>query len=475
VSDLHELTAAEQLRALRTRELCSRDLTEHYLERIDRLDPELGAFVTVTADLAREEAARADDRIARGESAPLLGLPLGIKDLHPTAGVRTTFGSAALKDFVPAEDSWTVGLLRNAGAVLVGKTNAPELGPTCYTENDVTERPAVTPYDLARYASGSSGGAAAAVAAGLLPVAHASDGAGSIRTPAATCHLVGVKPSRGLVSAAPQSSFIGTGTEGPIARTVEDAALLLDVMAQPWAGDLHGWRPATSFTDAITANEPHGLRVAVWTDTGIDRVTPHPEAVIAVERTAALLRALGHEVQRIAAPARCDDTVTAALRTWFASTVGAAVPALVPPESRHLLRPYTRYLVERCQALSAAEVVEAQGVLARYASSYLAALKGFDVALTPTTSGPPVPVGYYFSQGVEGEADLMLAWSCYTPWTNLTGQPAVSLPSHLDGDGLPLGVQLVGRQRHDADLLALAAQLERAALWDDVHPPCWNQ
>ena len=473
MNDLHELTAVAQLKALRGKEICSRDLTEHYLDRIER-HPELGAFVTVTGELAREEAARADQRLARGEWAPLLGLPLGIKDLHPTAGVRTTFGSATMTDNVPTEDAWTVGLLRDAGAVLVGKTNAPELGPTCYTENDVTERPAVTPYDLTRYASGSSGGAASAVAAGLLPVAHAGDGAGSTRTPAATCHLVGVKPSRGVVSSAPQSSFISTGTEGPIARTVEDAALLLDVMARPWAGDLHGWSPELPFVDALQ-QRPRPQRVAVWTDTGIPGVTPHPEAVAAVHRTAELLSALGHEVHEIAIPAGLDEPESAALRTWFASNIGAAVLLFVPAESRHLLRPYTRYLVERCEALSAADVVTAQAVLARYASAYLTALDDFDVALTPTTSGPPVPVGHFFSQGVEGEADLMLAWSCYTPWANLTGQPAVSLPSHLDVDGLPYGVQLVGRQREDGALLALAAQLEHAALWHAFHPPSWDQ
>jgi amidase len=471
VSDLHELSAAEQLRALRCREVSSRDLTAHYLERIDRLDPELGAFVTVVPEQALREAAAADERLARGEWSPLLGLPLGIKDLQATAGIRTTFGSAALAEHVPTEDSWTVGLLRTAGAVVVGKTNAPELGPTCYTENDVTARPAVTPYAPSRYASGSSGGAAAAVAAGLMPVGHGSDGAGSIRTPAATCHLVGVKPSRGLVSPAPASTFFAAGTEGPLARTVADAALLLDVMAHPAPGDLYGWRPATSFTELADVRP---LKVAVWTDTGVEGVAPHPEAVVAVQRAAALLRELGHDVQEVALPARFDEPVRRALTTWFASSVGVAASTLVAADRAHLLRPYTRHLMALCDELSASDVVTAQGLLARYASAFLTALDGFDVALTPTTSGPPVPVGHYFANGVEGEADLMLAWSCYTPWVNLTGQPGVSLPSHLDSDGLPYAVHLVGRPRHDAELLALAAQLERAELWRDVHPPCWD-
>jgi amidase len=480
MSDLHELTAAEQLDALRRRELCALDLAEHYLDRIDRLDGELGAFVTVTPELAREEAARADERLARGEWSPLLGLPLGIKDLHATAGVRTTFGSAALADFVPAEDAWTVGLLRAAGAVVVGKTNAPELGPTCYTENDVTTRPAVTPYDLTRYASGSSGGAATAVAAGLLPVGHASDGAGSIRTPAATCHLVGVKPSRGLVSGAPATSFFSPGTEGPVARTVLDAALLLDVMAHAAPGDLYGWRPATAFAQAVAQAvarpSERPLRVAVWTDTGLDGIGPHRESERAVERAAAALATMGHHVERVPLPAVLDAPVVQALRHWFAASVGTVAPTLVPAGTEHLLRPYTRHLVETARSMSAVDVVTAQAVLARYASGYLSALcPDYDLALTPTTNGPPVPVGHFFLDGVEGEAERMLAWSCYTPWVNLTGQPAVSLPSHLDADGLPHGVQLVARRQHDAELLVLAAQLESAGLWDHEHPSCWDQ
>ncbi|MFI5729290.1 amidase [Kribbella sp. NPDC051587] len=472
MSRVHELSATAQLAALRSGELSSLELTTHYLERIAKYDDTLGAFVTVTAELAIDEARRADERIAAGEHQPLLGLPLGIKDLFPTAGVRTTFGSAALSDTVPDADGWTTGLLRQAGAVLVGKTNTPEFGATCYTENAVTTRPSVTPYDVTRYASGSSGGAAAAVAAGLLPVAHASDGAGSIRTPAATCHLVGVKPSIGLVTpAVPASSFFPASIEGPIARTVADAALLLDVMAQPWTGDLNGWRPDRTFTNAI-GQPPRPLRIAVWTETGLD-VDPHPEVVHAVERTAKLLQALGHEVREVPIPARWDDAVRRAMRTHFGYLVDLVVESMVPDERAALLTPYTKYLNEIGAELSGADVLTAQAIQVRFASAFLAT--DADVVLTPVTSGPPVPRGHFETAGVEGIIDLMLEWSVYTPWANLTGQPAVALPSHLDHEGLPYGVQLVGRPRHDLELLALAAQLESAALWDDVHPPCWSQ
>ncbi|MGW6928968.1 amidase [Lentzea sp. NPDC054927] len=466
MSDLHELTAAQQVRALHAKEISSRELTEHYLARIDRLGAELGAFVTVTAESALAEAGRADERLAAGERSALLGLPLGIKDLSPTAGIRTTFGSAALAEFVPGEDSWAVGLLRQAGAVVLGKTNTPEFGSTCYTENDVTPRPSVTPYALDRYSSGSSGGAASAVAAGLLPVGHGSDGAGSIRTPAATCHLVGVKPSRGLVSAAPATSFFVASTEGPIARTVEDAALLLEVMARPAPGDLYGWSHPGGFTK--TLQRP--LKVAMWTDTGLDQAVD-PQAELAVRRTVEVLTGLGHDVREIPLPARWDEPVRQAIVTWFAYSVGAAVQAMMLQDRTHLLSSYSRQLLSINDTLSANDIVTSQALLARYASTMLAGVDDYDVVLTPTTNGAPVPIGYYDGD----EAERMLRWSCHTPWVNLAGVPAVSLPSHVDDDGLPHGVHLVGRHRQDADLLALAAQLESAALWEERHPPCWNQ
>ena len=473
MSDLHELTVFDQLAALRSGEVSSRDLTEHYLERIDRLGDELGAFVTVTADLARAEADAADGRLADGDPAPLLGLPLGIKDMHATAGVRTTLGSAALNDLVPTEDSWTVGLLRQAGGVLVGKTSSAELGATCFTHHALTGAPAVTPYGTGRYASGSSGGAAAAVAAGLLPFGHASDGAGSTRTPAATSHLIGVKPSRGLVSSAPAVSFLSAGTEGPIARTVTDAALLLDVMAQAWSGDLYGWGTERPFVDALDVQRP--LRIATWTDTGIPGVDPHPESVRAVARTVALLRDLGHDVVEISPPATYDEQVRLSLVGLFACGVGLAARTVVPASQVERMSAYSRWLVEQFDAQQAQDVLVSQGVLARFAAAHLAALAPFDVTLTPTTNGPPVPVGHFHLDGVEHVADRMLAWSCYTPFANLTGQPAVAIPTHLDADGLPHSVQLVGRPRRDAEVLALASQLERAGLWSDVHPPCWQR
>jgi amidase len=475
VTRLHDLTAAEQLTAMRRREVSSRELTEHYLQRIERLSTPLGAFVTVTPDLALEAADAADALLAEGKGGALTGLPIGIKDLYATANVRTTAGSAAMDDIVTPQDSWTVGHLRRAGAVIVGKTSTSEFGATCYTEAYVTEHAAVTPFDTTRYSSGSSGGAATAVAAGLLPIGHGSDSAGSVRTPAATCNLVGVKPSRGLVSIAPASTFLAFGTEGPLARTVEDAALLLDAMAEPWAGDLYGWKSPESFADAAGRRPEHPLVVATWTESGLAGVETHPDVVAATRRTADILRAEGHDVREVAPPALIDAEVVDALRTWLTYAVAISAQTMVPPDRYARLSELTRYLMAEGQGLSGADVIVAQATLARYASAMLAAFEGFDVALTPTTAQPPVRLGHFLAEGLEKTLERMLEWSCPTPWANLTGQPAVALPAGFTSEGLPLSVQLTGRPRADASLLALATQVEGAQDWRSIHPPVWEE
>lgn len=470
---IHDLSTTQQVEMLRRGELSSLELVSHYLDRIERHSAALGAFTTVTAELALVEARHADSLLSRGEGGALTGIPLGVKDLHATSGVATSGGSAALADFIPKEDAWSVGLLRGSGAVLVGKTNAAEFGATCYTEAYTASAPAVTPYDATRYSSGSSGGAATAVAAGLLPFAHASDGAGSTRTPAATCNLIGVKPSRGLVSLAPAVHFMSTGSEGVVARNAADAALMLDVLAQPSPGDLYGWAPKSSFSSALS-NRPHRpLRVAVWDESGIPGATPHPEVASAVLRTEARLVELGHDVRRVSIPALIEEPIARALRTWLTASVAAAAIAAVPQSRRTLLSDLTLHLIEQGASYTAFDLLNAQTMLARYASRFLAAFESFDVALTPTTASPPVPTGHFFSDGVPGILDRMLEWSAPTPWANLTGQPAIAVPAGFTAAGLPVGVQLVGRARTDAELLSLAQDLERLDAHTDAHPPVW--
>jgi amidase len=240
--ELHDLTALEQAAAIRSGDISPTELVEHYLDRIDRLSDVTGAFITVTDELARKQAKLAESRLGDDDLPLLFGVPTAIKDLNQTAGIRTTFGSATMEQFVPDVSDEVVLRLERAGMISLGKTNTPEFGSPCYTEPDVAP-PARTPYDLDRMAGGSSGGAAAAVAAGLVPFAQGSDGGGSIRIPASCCGLFGLKPSRGRISGGPvYGDPVGLGTAGPLTRTVRDAAAMLDVMAGPAAGD-PSWAP----------------------------------------------------------------------------------------------------------------------------------------------------------------------------------------------------------------------------------------
>ncbi len=467
MTELHDLTALEQGALVRRREVSPLELADHYLERADRLDS-VGAFVTLTPEPARARAAALDTLPDAGES-PLFGVPTAIKDLNLTAGVRTTFGSAAFADFVPDVSDGVTLSIEAAGMVSLGKTNTPEFGSPCYTEPDVAP-PAVTPWDRTRTAGGSSGGAAAAVAAGLVPVAQGSDGGGSIRIPASCCGLVGLKPTRGRISGHPMyGDPVGLATAGPIARTVRDAAAMLDVLAGRRTGDPF-WapEPATSFLAACD-REPGRLRVARFVAPVIADVAVDPSCVEAWEDASRLLESLGHEVVDIDVPLPRDSVPV--FETCWAVLTALAV---VPPEREHLLRPLTRWLTERGRAVSGPEFGLAIGEMRRLAAGALTALAPYDAVLTPTLATPPLPVGALRND--DDPAVDFQAQKEFTPWTsawNCTGMPAVSLPLHWTPEGLPVGVMLAARPAEEALLLALSAQVEAAAPWSDRRPPGW--
>lgn len=464
MADLHDLTALEQGELIRKGEVSSLEVVEHYLDRIARLD-DVGAFVTTTPDQARERAAAP----VEGGGGPLRGVPTAIKDLNLTAGVRTTFGSAAFRDFVPEVSDAVTLAVEAAGMVSLGKTNTPEFGSPCYTEPDVAP-PAVTPWDRTRMAGGSSGGAAAAVAAGLVPVAHGSDGGGSIRIPASCCGLVGLKPSRGRISGHPMyGDPVGLATGGSIARTVRDAAALLDVLAGRRVGD-PAWAPPPSgpFLDACD-REPGRLRIARFVEPVIADVPLDPECVAAYEAASALLESLGHEVSDVPVPLP-PEAVPVFETCWSVLTA----LSVVPPEQEPLLRPLTRWLSERGRAVSGPEFGLAIGAMRRFAAQALADLAPYDAVLTPTLAAPPLPVGALRDDD-DPAADFE-AQKAFTPWTsawNVTGMPAVSLPLHWTPSGLPVGVMLAARPAEEELLLSLAAQVEAAAPWHDRRPPGW--
>ncbi len=467
MTELHDLTAVEQGAAVRRGEVSPVELVAHYLARAD----DVGAFITRTPDLA---LARAESLLPVPQGAgPLYGVPTAIKDLNLTAGVRTTFGSAAFADYVPGVSDAVTLSIEAAGMVSLGKTNTPEFGSPCYTEPDVAP-PAVTPWDRTRMAGGSSGGAAAAVAAGLVPVAQGSDGGGSIRIPASCCGLVGLKPTRGRVSGFPMYGEItGLATAGTLARTVRDAAAMLDVLAGRRVGD-PSWAPPPSEPFlAACDREPGRLRVArfiepVITDTEVDA-----ECAAAWEATSALLVSLGHEVEDIAVPMP-REAVPIFETCWAVLTALSVVPLSSAIEPVETLRPLTRWLADRGRAVSGPEFGLAIGAMRRFAADCLATLAPYDVVLTPTLAVPPLPVGE-IRDDADPAADFE-AQKAFTPWTsawNVTGMPAVSLPLHWTPDGLPVGVMLAARPAEEALLLALAAQVEEASPWSDRHPPDW--
>jgi amidase len=474
VTQLHDLTALEQAAAVRAREVSPTELVRHALSRIEALDAGLGAFVTVTPERALAGAEAAEARVREGgDLPPLLGVPTAIKDLNNTAGVRTTFGSTVFTDFVPTVDDAVVTRLAAAGTISVGKTNTPEFGFPCYTDNDVAG-PARCPWDPDRLAGGSSGGAAVAVAAGMLPFAQGSDGGGSIRIPASVNGLFGIKPARGRVSNAPFGSDVtGLGTNGPIARTVRDAAAMLDAMAGPVTGDA-AWapplRPGETFLGA--ADRPVGrLRIGRALESPMPDVVLEPAVAAALDDAAALLESLGHEVVDVPGGLLGPDVLVAFERTWTLS--GTLLP--VPPERADELRPLTRELRARGLALSAQAAMEALTALRLFSRRYVQATDAFDVLLAPVTTMTPRPLGWFDGDG-DGAADFerQKAYAAFTALYNVTGQPAVSVPLHWTDDGLPVGTMLVGRPADEVTLVALAAQLEEVRPWAHRHPSCWE-
>lgn len=468
MAELHDLTAMEQLQALRKGELSPPELARHYLDRIEKLNERVGAFVTVTPDAALQRAAEVQQTVS--PAATLWGLPSGDKDLWARAGVRTMYGSRAMAEFVPEHTDELLQVLDAAGAVSLGKTATPEFGMPSHSETLVAP-PARNPWDLSLGAGGSSGGAAAAVAAGLLPLAPGSDGGGSIRIPAAATGLVGLKPSRGRV---PSSGGLGTAgglvTAGPIARTVADAALLLDAMATPstWSVGPPTWDGGAYLNAAIRGEGRYSIAVMTstpWDDfTGI---TIAPEAQEALDLAIAELTALGHGMGEVAMPdsAQYPD---AFVTLWQGGA--AAIPADV-----ELLEPLTRWLIEQGRGLHAGRLAEAITVLGQFERAVIERFAPFDAVLTPALAMTPRPNGWYDAHDPQRNFEQQVQYTPFTSFVNVSGLPAIALPVHHTSDGLPMGVQLIGRPGGEHVLLALGAQLERRLQWQHRHPELWAQ
>ncbi|GAB3303728.1 amidase [Epidermidibacterium keratini] len=472
MGQLHELSALEQAAAIKARRVSPVELVTHYLERIERHNDEVGAFATVTADAALEQARVAEQHVMAGDRLPLLhGVPTAIKDLSNIAGVRTTFGSGVFRDFVAEQTDEAVEKLLSGGAISLGKTQTPEFGFPCWTINDVGPT-ARTPWDTSRLASGSSGGSATAVASGLVSIAQGSDGGGSVRSPASACGVVGLKTSRGRITNGPlRVDPAGLGVWGPLARTVRDAAAFLDVTAGPGRSDPY-WAPPlrddATFL-AACAREPGRLRIARYADPVVPGAELAPEVRAAWEQTSQLLESLGHRIEDIPAPYG-PEAMDSFVGVW---TLGATTLP-VPDEQIGQLAPLTRWLREQGLRLSGQQAMQSLVATGQTGRRVLETLLPYDAVLCPVTTDVARPVDWYGDDPAE-DFERQKRYSAYTSIYNVTGQPAMSLPTHHSSDGLPIGMMLVGRPAGEEALLSLASQVEAHLPWRDRKPPIWSR
>ena len=462
-ADLAFAGIARQAELIRRREISSRELTELCLSRIEALDPQLNAFRIVLGERALAEAEAADRR-AGGDDSPLLGVPIAIKDDTDVAGEVTAHGARAHGDVRAPADAPIVARLREAGAVIIGKTNVPEFESCGFTE---TETFGITrnPWNLEHTPGGSSGGSGAAVAAGLVGAAQGTDGAGSIRIPASNCGIFGLKTQRGRVPYAVGETWNGLSVSGPLARSVADAALFLDCVHGALPSDPFRPPPPERPYAEAARTPPPALRIGLSFRPSFRPAPLHPGFRAAAEEMAELLRGLGHRVDAVE-PAYLTLGTTQALPRMVQgireAVLGSPEPAGVDRRTRGFVRWGALYPAPVMRAVRALE--------ARHARRLGRAFRDHDVLLTPTTAQPAPPVGKWDGQGalrsILGETQV---YPYNVPW-NVTGQPAAAVPAGFTEEGLPVSVQLVGRPNGEETLLSLAAQIEAERPWAHERP-----
>jgi amidase len=458
-------TARELASAIRRREVSAREVVGWHLDRIAAVNPQINAVVSLRPEEALAEADAADRRAAAGEPiGPLHGLPIAIKDLEDTAGIRTTYGSRMFADHVPALDSLLVQRLRAAGAIVVGKTNTPEFGVGSHTFNEVFG-PTRNPWALERSAGGSSGGAGAALAAGLVPLADGSDHGGSIRNPASFNNVVGLRPTPGLVpSSGSGDGWDPASVHGPMARTVGDLALMLAAISGPDPrsplshGDPAGFR-------GELRGEMAGLRIAWCPDLGGLPIEPAVLAVLGQARDR--LTALGCRVEDVALDlSRADEAFETLRALGFARAFGDSLPALRETAKETLV-----WNIERGLALDGPTVARALTTRSEIFTLFAGLLERFDVLAAPSAQVVPFPLELEYPVQVAGVAmPHYLGWMRVCSRITLSAHPAAAVPAGFTDDGLPVGLQLVGPYRGDLPLLRHAASWETASGLTDYHP-----
>lgn len=456
--------AVELEALLRARELSARELLAAFQARIDEVNPAVNAIVNRTPELAEAAALRADEAAARGELlGPLHGLPVAFKDNHLTAGIPTTFGSVTYKDFVPENDAIVVERMRAAGVVPLGKTNIPEFAAGGHTFNELwgTTR---NPYDLSVTAGGSSGGAAAALAAGMHPIADGNDMGGSLRLPAGFCNVIGLRPSAGRVPSADE--FVGLGVSGPMGRTVADVALLLSVMAGPdGRSPISLEEPGASFAQ-VPPGGMAGRRIAFSTDLG-GAVAVEPEIAAIVRAAAASCEEAGATVVEASPDFTGADEAFRTLRAWqFEATLGAFLD-----EHRDVIRPSLYANMEQGRTLTGPQVGRAMALRMELFHRVREFLGTYDALLLPVSPLPAFPGDIQFPSTVAGEEQPdYLGWMRAVCHISVTGHPAIAMPAGFCAAGTPVGVQFVGRHRAERELLGLAAGFEAVTGYAERRP-----
>jgi len=458
--------------AVKTKKLSPVEVVNAFLERIEKINPVINAYCTLTAETALKEAKAAEKKVMQGEPLGALhGVPVSIKDLAWLKGVRTTGGALLYEHFVPEEDAIFVTRLKNAGAIILGKTNTPEFGWVGVTTNRVFGK-SRNPWNTERTTGGSSGGAAASVAAGLGPLAQGSDGGGSIRTPASFCGVYGLKPSYGRVPQFPgfPSLWEGLSVTGPITRTVADAALMLEVMSGYDARYLHSIpQPAPHYLAGVRGNlSLKGLKVAWTRDMGYARVDK--QVARAIEKAVKVFAALGCEITEAHPDAPNPEPA-------FSLQVASALVGHLGPELAargHLLDRGLKTYVERNLNVTAGDYVRARMAQHAYWAKVCPFFEKYDLLLLPVLAVPPFSVDDYGVNEINGQPVSPIGWMPFTYPFNVTGQPAASVPCGFTDDTLPIGLQIVGRKYDEALVLKASAAFEEAQPWANKYPPLVN-
>ena len=464
------LDATAQAELVRRGEVSATDLVEAAIGRIEAVNPRLDAVIRARFEQAREEAA------SELPDGPFRGVPILLKDLGCTvAGEVTAFGVGPMRDLAWPVTSYLAEGFRAAGFVPLGRTNVPELGTSVTTE--ARSFPAArNPWDPGRSAGGSSGGSAAAVASGMVPVAHGSDGGGSIRIPASACGLVGFKPTRGRVSQGPLvgEGWAGGTIDGVVTRTVRDVAGVLDVIRNWVPGEPYYAPPLRRPLSEEVGADPGRLRVGVLDRPGGEGYLDDPQCRAAVAAAARLLGSLGHHVAESAPEAMFEQEFV----RHFGTIIAADTEATFQAFERLLGRPISEDEIEPRNAgyrrsgaeLGAVAYLRSRAWIAMWARRMASWWDGYDLLVTPTLGAPPPELGWFTAQGPQAEGRRIVSFIPYTSQFNMTGQPAVSLPVHWTPDGLPVGVQLVAAYGREDLLVQVASQLEQAAPWAARQP-----